>query len=222
MATIAPPPISKFAPPRTFEHTPPSQSSRAIQIAQNEHASNYTPSYIQHQSLPQQQQHQQHHLSSNALPPIPTQSHPSSYPPAPAAQQAHLVPSTSPSPSSEAIHRGKSDGNRQTGTLSKLKRSFLLRQRAPLSRTWEKASFAEECQSAPASMVDVSGAGAGGLASGGQYPRGIELQSRASAEQHVYNGNAGIGEAVQMARMPQARRGGDCPHSALFRYVMPA
>lgn len=68
--------------------------------------------------------------------------------------------------------------------MSRFKKAMLLRHRRPLCRTWEKASFAEECQSAPASMDNgpASGLGSGFADQGysGQGRGDLEMQDISS------------------------------------------
>ena len=74
--------------------------------------------------------------------------------------------------------------------MSRFKRSLQLRTRQPLSRTWEKASFAEECQGAPGSMVDVNTAGVptgygGGAGRGGDGAGSLYLPGHEQTEEGV-------------------------------------
>jgi hypothetical protein len=119
----------------------------------------------------------------------------SSYPPQPphSSEQpvAHARQAVAPLPSLPASTLVEEHRSPRSPIISRLRRTLVGRH--PLSKTWEKASFAEECRSAPANMVTMpSPAVSQGIAGGaGQGVREEVWAEGGGASDQGQGGGAG-------------------------------
>lgn len=140
-------------------------------------------------------------------------SYPPQVPPVHAAQAHQAVaplPSL-PTSTSESEHQAP-----RSPIISRLRRTLVGRH--PLSKTWEKASFAEECRSAPASMVTMpSGSASASAAQGTAIIGGQGIREEVWAEGRA--AGDGVGEEGTGRRREKKGRAGASGLDGAFSYV---